>query len=1078
MSYRISFFLLFLPLISIGQQHLPFVKDGKWGIIDQNNNIVVEANYQCATPLHNFTYFRVGKNNLLGLLSENGKEIFPIVYQRIEYLEDDLFVTWNEKGAFLVNKNHQTLSVKPYQSISPLFPFLRIHHHNKEGILSADGKEIFPPKYQNIEKQQHIFITHDNHQFGFLNSKGEEQVAPKYKSLDFLDENHLVGSIKGGPLKAVYVLDKDGSIQEEKSFNKKSDLLNYQKQLYLKSEAQKVKAANLSVPVWVDILGDKYLVAPTGKVILNAASFFYVLEDQKSELTIARREESEGKNAFYLIDQKKGRPLYKNTFKNIVLDDYNYSDWARITIDTLWDGLVNIEGTVKRQINDNGNDYGIKNMGNFYNQRAWFQTKSGKYGVINEHAEVIIPPIYSVISDFKDGQAIVRKNQSYGIIDTEGKIVIPIEYNGFSKLYDNWYTIKKGNGSLGKWGIIDKNGRFILQCKYEKIYLDDKGANIKQNGKWGRFLKTGKWAFQPKIPVDEMHPYHNSIARLQRKPKYDPIDRKTLIGYQYEGYADENGNIILPPVYQEILGFDKIWEKKEGIAMLRKDQKIGYVNYHGEVVLPTEYIKAENFVNAWSIHKGGGIVVKPGNVYNAVDYNGNELLTEEYDYLSDDFIKIWEDSSGVTIAGFGRKKGLIDFEGNRKSPFVYQKIFPLDSTHFIAQKDNLWGIISSEGDTLSEFTHQNSAPLSGTNKVKYIDRQNQVYKIKADGSWESSTLPPSEKTDDINELAEFTYHIIGEDYAIVSKKGKSKLRGIVDTNGKALSKFEFKKIGPFKEGLAFAQKDGKTAKDRKYGYINKKGKWVINAQYNKAKSFSSGFAAVNIKNKWGFIDLNGKLVLPTKYSQAEDFKGDITEVNHHTLINKEGKEIGQLIDEEHLQKTKNGKGIVKGIGYKKHIFFNGLALYSKKFDDVTVFNKAGIAFVKTGEKWELTRKINKTTVKKMFTKRDMELYISEYGNKRRVVSMTGDVSQDMGFEKKIEGTWRMIGIDGAPLNNINFSKVIYLEEDDSFIIQTNMLEKIVSFDGELLTEEAVMGSMVPSFGGVILFDKGNSNYLK
>ncbi|OHX68040.1 WG repeat-containing protein [Flammeovirga pacifica] len=1078
MSYKLLFFLLISPIFCFGQKYLPFSQEGKWGIIDQNNTILVEAEYQCATPIKNASYFRIGKNNKLGLIDPKGNTILPIQYQRIEYIDDNIFIVWEDDGAYLINHQQQKLNTTPYQYISPFDPYLKIHNNNKEGILSKRGQLITPIQYEHIEKQQHVFITKSGLHFGFLNSKGKEQIAPKYNNLDFLDQNHLVGSISGGPLKEVFVLDKEGTILDKKSFSKPRDLTLYQESLYLKSEAQKVKNARVQYPQWVDIMGDKYLVAPTGKVILNNAAFFYVHEDPKSGLTIARREEAEGEYAYYLIDQKKGRPLFKDSFKDIVLDDYNYSEWARITIDTLWDALINKEGTVKRQINNNGNDYKIHNIGNFYDQRAWFKTHNGKYGVIDSNAKVVIPPIYNVISDFNNQQAVVQKNHAFGLINTDGEIIVPITYNGFSKLHNGWYTVKKGNGSLGKWGIINEKGQSILPCKYDKIYLDDKGANTKLNGKWGRYLKSNKWAFQPKIPVDEMHPFTSSISRIQRKPKYDPIDRKTLIGYQLEGYIDEKGNIIIPPIYNEIIGFEKAWEKKEGIGILKKGNKVGYVNYLGEVVLEAKYLSAEGFVNIWSLHDGAIVVKTKDNTYNAVDYNGHELLTEEFDFLAEKFIQIHHDSSGVCIAGVNSKKGLIDFEGKRQSPFIYQQLFELDNSHFIAQKDNKWGIIAANGDTLSAFEHTKSAPLYGTYAIKYLTDSSAQFKITSEGKWESGKFDTPSKVL-LDKSHEYKYYHIDSDYAIVSKKGKSKLMGVIDASGKSLTKFEFKKIGPFREGLAFAQKDGKTAKDRKYGFINKKGKWIISAKYNKAKSFSNGRAAVNMKNKWGYVNPNGEVIIPIKYNQAEDFKGTIAEVDHHYLIDLNGKQVGSINDEEQLLKSKHGKGIVKGIGYQQHIFYNGLALSARKFDEVTLFNASGIAFVKTGDVWELTRKINKTTTKKKFTKFDMELYLSKFGNKRRVVSSTGDVAQDMGFEKIKSGKWRMIGIDGQPLNSILFNNVTYLEEDDEFIVETTTTEEIVNFDGETLTKENVLGSRVTPNNQIIIIDqKGNNSLLK
>ena len=58
----------------------------------------------------------------------------------------------------------------------------------------------------------------------------------------------------------------------------------------------------------------------------------------------------------------------------------------------------------------------------------------------------------------------------------------------------------------------------------------------------------------------------------------------------------------------------------------------------------------------------------------------------------------------------------------------------------------------------------------------------------------------------------------------------------------------------FSEGLAAVQEG------RKEGYINKKGKWVIEPQFNEAGDFSEGLASVKKGKKYIFIDKSGKRV--------------------------------------------------------------------------------------------------------------------------------------------------------------------------------------------------------------------------
>ena len=56
-----------------------------------------------------------------------------------------------------------------------------------------------------------------------------------------------------------------------------------------------------------------------------------------------------------------------------------------------------------------------------------------------------------------------------------------------------------------------------------------------------------------------------------------------------------------------------------------------------------------------------------------------------------------------------------------------------------------------------------------------------------------------------------------------------------------------------------------------WGFINQRGELVIEARYDDAGPFSQGLAAVNIDGKWGYIDLNGNMVIDPVYKSAWAF---------------------------------------------------------------------------------------------------------------------------------------------------------------------------------------------------------------
>nr|WP_300858608.1 WG repeat-containing protein [uncultured Acetatifactor sp.] len=69
----------------------------------------------------------------------------------------------------------------------------------------------------------------------------------------------------------------------------------------------------------------------------------------------------------------------------------------------------------------------------------------------------------------------------------------------------------------------------------------------------------------------------------------------------------------------------------------------------------------------------------------------------------------------------------------------------------------------------------------------------------------------------------------------------------------------------FDGGIAYQGQDGK------WGFMDKKGKVMIEPQYEKAKSFSNGLAAVCMDGMWGFINESGEMVIECRFLDAGYF---------------------------------------------------------------------------------------------------------------------------------------------------------------------------------------------------------------
>lgn len=71
----------------------------------------------------------------------------------------------------------------------------------------------------------------------------------------------------------------------------------------------------------------------------------------------------------------------------------------------------------------------------------------------------------------------------------------------------------------------------------------------------------------------------------------------------------------------------------------------------------------------------------------------------------------------------------------------------------------------------------------------------------------------------------------------------------------------------FNEGLAVVQ--FRKGRKWRWGYIDKKGEFVIPYRFEHACEFHDGLAAVEIGGKWGFINKQGNIVISVKFENAD-----------------------------------------------------------------------------------------------------------------------------------------------------------------------------------------------------------------
>jgi hypothetical protein len=164
------------------------------------------------------------------------------------------------------------------------------------------------------------------------------------------------------------------------------------------------------------------------------------------------------------------------------------------------------------------------------------QNENGKYGFVNEQGKEIIPFIFERASEFRDGYALVIDNEKQyrKFINTTGKIVLSLECDGATQPQRGKVAFCKDK----KFGLIDiTNGNMLLPLEYDEI-------SVIEDTDLGCFL------------------------RKKRKV----------------GFADINGKIFLPCIYDEITPFNLCAGGKP-FFRLRLKEKIGLADFNGTMLV-------------------------------------------------------------------------------------------------------------------------------------------------------------------------------------------------------------------------------------------------------------------------------------------------------------------------------------------------------------------------------------------------------------------------------------------------------------------------------------------------------------
>jgi hypothetical protein len=308
----------------------------------------------------------------------------------------------------------------------------------------------------------------------------------------------------------------------------------------------------------------------------------------------------------------------------------------------------------------------FRNVGQFSEGLAAARI-NGTFGFIDRKGDFAIAPKYDYATEFREGLAIVYDNGSPQFIDKQGNIPFTINYKEtslfknesaivqtvtskfgiinksgvliadtiFSNIRRNdndLFLVEKRNNDKETYGIIDKNGKFIVPMdKYESIdsYKEGiiKAYNYQDDNDRVTFLDTnGKVIFSKQLSLKDgfiLEDFQNNFAIITLHQRSEDEDNYSSQN-KYEGYINIKGEVVLnDTLIEDLTNFN------DNRAFAKyKDDKFYMINEQMKKVNVQGFDEVNEFEN------GSAIVKIDGKGFGVVNKNGDFIVEPKFEEIS------------------------------------------------------------------------------------------------------------------------------------------------------------------------------------------------------------------------------------------------------------------------------------------------------------------------------------------------------------------------------------------------------------------------------------------------------------
>lgn len=161
--------------------------------------------------------------------------------------------------------------------------------------------------------------------------------------------------------------------------------------------------------------------------------------------------------------------------------------------------------------------------------------KNGKYGLVNEKWELVLPCAYRELGNVSDGTVAFYDEtvNKYGILEVpENKVLVPAKYVRVTGFSEGYAAVL--DDAVGKWAIINRKGEIIIQPKFWSVsfYPSNPYLTLFNEGLANVAVADAKWGYidtklENVIPFQYVfaEPFKNGLGRVSDGQNWFFIDK-------------------------------------------------------------------------------------------------------------------------------------------------------------------------------------------------------------------------------------------------------------------------------------------------------------------------------------------------------------------------------------------------------------------------------------------------------------------------------------------------------------------------------------------------------------------------